>query len=183
MHGTITWFSGKGSSGAILSDEGGSFDFAAAAVLAYDVAALSAGKMVNFEADGGSPPKAINVSVRQSAAIHFSDDTYRDIRRLRYMGFDQLGAVRTYRFERFTPGRLTEHFSLDTDVALFSRHKLRLQDGPALCLHMLTGALGAAVAGEACPSAVTEQDFLAFLASRPAPPVKGFRSQRAASAL
>jgi cold shock CspA family protein len=181
MHGTITWFSGKGPSGVIRSDEGGSFDFGAAAVLAYDVASLAAGKLVSFEADGSSPPKAVNVSVQQSAATHFSDDTYRDIRRLRYMGFDQLGGIRTYRFERFTPGQQTEHFSLDTDVALFSQHKVRLQEGPVLCLHMLTSALGAAGAGEACPCSVTEQHFLDFLASRPAPPAKGLRNRRPAS--
>jgi hypothetical protein len=97
------------------------------------------------------------------------------------MGFDQLGGIRTYRFERFTPGQQTEHFSLDTDVALFSQHKVRLQEGPVLCLHMLTSALGAAGAGEACPCSVTEQHFLAFLASRPAPPAKGLRNRRAAS--
>jgi hypothetical protein len=181
MHGTITSFSGKGSSGAIRSDEGACFDFASAAVLAYDVASLSAGQWVNFEPDGGSPPKAVNVSVRQSAAIHFSDDTYRDIRRPRYMGFDQQGGIRTYRFERFTPGRQTEHFSLDTDVALFSRHKVRLQEGPVLCLHLLTNALGAMAAGEACPCSVTEQHVLAFLASRPDPAVKGLRNRRHAS--
>jgi cold shock CspA family protein len=181
MHGTITWFGGKGSSGAIQSDDGGRFDFAAGSVLAYDVATLAAGQLVNFEADGGLPPKAVNVSVRQSGAIHFSEDTYRDIRRPRYMGFDQQGGIRTYRFERFTPGQQTEHFSLDTDVALFSQHKVRLQEGPVMCLHLLVNALGAMAAGEAFPCSVTEQHVLAFLASRPDPAVKGLRNRRRAS--
>lgn len=182
MHGTITSFSGKGSSGAIQSDEGGCFDFAVAAVLAYDVATLSAGQLVNFEADGSSPPRAVNVSVRQSASIHFSEDTYRDIRRPRYVGFDQQGSIRTYLFERFTPGAQTEHFALNTDVALFNRHKVRLQEGPVLCLHLLTSALGAVAAGEPCPCSVTEQHVLAFLASRPVPAAKtGLRNRRRAS--
>jgi len=179
MHGTITRFSGKGSAGAIRSDDGGSFDFAAAAVLAYDAASLATGQLVDFEADGSSPPKAVNVSVQQSAGVHISEDTYRDIRRPRYVGFDQQGCVRTYRFERFTPGRQTEYFSLDTDVALFSRHKVRLQEGPGLCLHLLTSALAAMGAGELCPCSVTEEHVLAFLASRPDPAVKGHRRRAA----
>ena len=181
MHGTITSFSGKGSSGAIRSDDGGSFDFAVAAVLAYDVGSLSAGQLVSFESDGRLPPQAVNVFVRQSVDIHFSDDTYRDIRRPRYVGFDQQGSIRTYRFERFTPGRTTEHFSLDADVALFSRHKVRLQEGPVLCLHLLTSALGTMGAGEPCPCSVTEQHVLDFLASRPDPAVKGPGNRRRAS--
>jgi hypothetical protein len=181
MHGTITRFSGKGTSGAIRSDDGGSFDFATAGVLAYDVASLAAGKLVDFEADGSSPPKAVNVSVQQSAGVHVSEDTYRDIRRPRYVGFDQQGCVRTYRFERFTPGRQTEYFSLVTDMALFSRHKVRIQEGPGLCLHLLTSALGAMGAGELCPRSVTEEHVLAFLASRPDPALKGLRNRRRAS--
>jgi cold shock CspA family protein len=182
MHGTITSFSGKGSCGAIRSDDGGCFDFGVAAVLAYDVASLTAGQLVNFESDSGSPPKAVNVSVRQAATIHFSEDTYRDIRRPRYMGFDQQGSVRTYRFERFTPGKQTEHFSLGADVGLLSRHKVRLQEGPVMCLHLLTSALGAMNLGEACPCLVTEEHMLAFLASRPDPSAKsGLRNRRRAS--
>jgi hypothetical protein len=180
MHGTITRFSGKGSSGAIRSDDGGSFDFGTAAVLAYDVASLAAGQLVDFEADSSSPPKAVNVSVQQSAGVHVSEDTYKDIRRPRYVGFDQQGCVRTYRFERFTPGRQTEYFSLDTDMALFSRHKVRIQEGPGLCLHLLTSALATMGAEEPCPCSVTEEHVLAFLASRP-DPVKGLRNRRRAS--
>jgi hypothetical protein len=181
MHGTITSFGGKGSTGAIQSDEGGCFHFAAAAVLAYDLASLAAGQLVNFEVDGGLPPKAVNVSVRQAADTRLSEETYRDIRRPRYVGFDQLGSIRTYRFERFTPGGHAETFSLDADVALLSRNKVRLQEGPVLCLHLLGCALGALGAGESLPRLVTDQHVLDFLASRPAPPVKGGGFRRGAS--
>ena len=104
MNGKITAFSRKGAAGAIQSDQGGRFPFDVAAVLAYDVAGLSAGQVVNFEPDGGSPPKAINVSVLPPASIHYSDDRYKEMRRLRYVGFDQRKNIRTYRFERFSPG-------------------------------------------------------------------------------
>lgn len=165
MNGKITVFSRKGSSGAIQSDDGGRFHFDVAAVLAYDVAGLSAGQVVNFEPDGGSPPRAINVSVLPPASIHYSDDRYREMRRLRYIGFDQQKNIRTYRFERFAPGELTEHFLVDTDMVLFGRHKVKLQEGPALCLHLLAHALGPEPVGPQSPYSVTEQHMLAFLAS------------------
>jgi hypothetical protein len=169
VNGKITAFSRKGASGAIQSDQGDRFHFDAAAVLAYDVAGLSAGQIVNFEPDGGSPPKAINVSVLPPASIHYSDDRYKEMRRLRYVGFDHEKNIRTYRFERFSPGEPTERFFVDTDVALFGQHKVKLQEGPALCLHLLAQALGAEPAGPQTPHAVTEQHMLAFLASEGEP--------------
>lgn len=165
MNGKITVFSRKGSSGAIQSDEGGRFCFDVAAVLAYDVAGLGVGQVVSFEPDGGSPPKAINVSVLPPASIHYSDDRYKEMRRLRYLGFDQQKNLRTYRFERFAPGELTEHFLVVTDVVLLGRHNVKLQEGPALCLHLLAHASGPEQAGPQSPYSVTEQHMLAFLAS------------------
>ena len=165
MNGKITAFSRKGSSGAIQSDDGGHFHFDVAAVLAYDVAGLSPGQVVSFEADDASPPKAINVSVLPPASIHYSDDRYKEMRRLRYLGFDQQKNIRTYRFERFAPGELTEHFLVDTDMVLFGLHKVKIQEGPALCLHLLAHALGPEPAGPQSPYSVTEQHMLAFLAS------------------
>lgn len=169
MNGKITAFSRKGSSGAIQSDQGGRFHFDVGAVLAYDVAGLSAGQVVNFEPDGGSPPKAINVSVLPPASIHYSDDRYREMRRFRYVGFDQQKDIRTYRFERFAPGEPTERFFVDTDMALFGRHKVKLQEGPALCLHLLTHALGPEPTVPQSPYSVTEQHVLAFLTSEGEP--------------
>ena len=165
MNGKITAFSRKGSSGAIQADEGERFHFDVAAVLAYDVAGLSAGQVVNFEADGGSPPKAINVSVLPPASIHYSDDRYREMRRLRYVGFDQQQNIRTYRFERFSPGEPAEFFFVDTDLAMLGRHRVKLQEGPALCLHMLAHELGVEPAGPQSPYSMTDQHMLAFLAS------------------
>jgi hypothetical protein len=60
---------------------------------------------------------------------------------------------------------LTEHFLVDTDVVLFGQHKIKLQEGPALCLHLLAHALGPEPAGPQSPYSVTEQHMLAFLAS------------------
>jgi cold shock CspA family protein len=169
MNGKISVFSRKGASGAIQSDQGERFPFDVAAVLAYDVAGLSAGQVVSFEPDGGLPAKAINVSVLPPASIHYSDDRYKEMRRLRYVGFDQQRNIRTYRFERFSPGEPTERFFVDTDLALLGQHKVKLQEGPALCLHLLAHALGAEPAGPQTPHAVTEQHMLAFLASEDEP--------------
>ena len=166
MHGKILSFSRNCSSGAIQSEHGDRFAFDVAAVLAYDVAGLSEGQAVNFEPDG---VKAINVSVLPPASIHYSEDRYREIRRLRYVGFEQRQNIRTYRFERFTPGELTQEFIVNTDVALFNRYKLRLQEGPLVCLHLLAGALATQPDGELCPYDLTEQHMVAFLATRTEP--------------
>jgi cold shock CspA family protein len=169
VNGKITEFSRKGSSGAIQSDDGEHLHFDVTAVLAYDVAALAPGQIVSFEPDGGSPPKAINVSVLPPASIHYSDDRYREMRRIRYVGFDQQKNIRTYRFERFSPGELTEHFLVDTDMVLFGQNKVKLQEGPALCLHLLAHALGPEPAIPQNPYSVTAQHMLAFLASEGEP--------------
>jgi len=169
MNGRVVSFSRQSSSGAILSDNGARIHFEIAAVLAYDVAALTPGQVVSFEEDGGSPPKAINVSIVPPASIHYSDDRYRELRRLRYVGFEQQRNIRVYRFERFTPGEPAEHFVVNTDMALFTQHRVRLQEGPTLCLYLLANALGATPAGQQGPYSVTDQHILDFLASRTEP--------------
>jgi len=169
MNGRVVSLNRQSSSGAIQSDNGGRFHFEIAAVLAYDVAALSAGQVVSFEEDGGSPPKAINVSIVPPASIHYSGDRYRELRRLRYTGFEQQQNIRVYRFERFTPGEPAERFVVNTDMALFTQHGVRLQEGPTLCLYLLANALVAAPAGQAGPYSVTEQHIVEFLASRAEP--------------
>ena len=88
-----------------------------------------------------------------------------------YMGFNQQGSVRAYRFERTSPGHVTRTFILTTDLALFTKHRLAIQEGPALCLRLLLAEADTpGVAGTRMPeSALTDQDLLAHLASRPVP--------------
>lgn len=60
---------------------------------------------------------------------------------LRYMGFDQAKNVREYKFDGVAKDESTIHFVVSADLALFFRHHVALQEGPALCLKRLSADL------------------------------------------
>jgi hypothetical protein len=170
MIGTIISFSKQTAAGVVKSADGERFEFDLAAVLAYDVAELAAGRPVHFEVAAGDFPKAINVSIDPLHPINSVIDHTREIRRLRYMGFDQRGSIRAYRYQRITPGETTQMFTVDTDLGLFQKYQVAIQEGPALCLRLLSTEL--ASGGTAGPCAFTEEHMTSFLATRPAPGAK-----------
>jgi hypothetical protein len=77
---------------------------------------------------------------------------------LRYMGFDQKQNTRTYRFERVAKGEPTILFVITADLALFLKHHVGIQEGPALCAHKLT----AAEAIDGGDHQLTNEDILAY---------------------
>ena len=92
-----------------------------------------------------------------------------------YMGFTQQANIRCFRFQgvlpRERPTKLAKIFEyvLNADMALLTRYKIPVQDGPALCLEILTAALARAVNDEGIPFAaysVTSQDLSAFASAR-----------------
>ena len=171
MIGTIISFSKHTAAGVVKSADGVRFEFDLAAVLAYDVAELAAGRPVHFEVAAGDFPKAINVSIDPLLpSVNSVDDHTREIRRLRYMGFDQRGSIRAYRYQRITPGETTQMFTVDTDLTLFQKYQVAIQEGPVLCLRLLSAEL--ASGGSPGPRSFTEQHMTSFLASRPAPGAK-----------
>jgi hypothetical protein len=91
--------------------------------------------------------------------------------RLRYIGFEHRGNVRAYLFEGLTPGAKKRTFAVDADLALFTRHHVGMQEGPALCLHLLAAELDFADAAvrTSCQCSLTDREMLAHLASRPVP--------------
>jgi hypothetical protein len=182
MIGTIVSFSNQTAAGVVKSADGARFDFDVAAVLAYDVAELAAGQPVHFEVADGVFPKAINVSIDPLRPIDSVIDHTREIRRLRYMGFDQRGSIRAYRYQRIVPGETTQMFTVDTDLMLFQKYHVAIQEGPVLCLRLLSAEL--ASGGAPGPCAFTERHMASFLASRPAPGAKsgGRKARRAEEA-
>src|SRR6202030_4702923 len=92
MIGTIVSFSNQTAAGVVKSADGERFEFDVATVLAYDVAELAVGRPVHFEVAAGDFPKAINISIDPLRPINSVTDQTREIRRLRYMGFDQRGS-------------------------------------------------------------------------------------------
>ncbi len=93
-----------------------------------------------------------------------------------YMGFSQEVNVRRYRFqgvvprERPTKAARNLEFSLTADMALLARYQVRLQDGPSLCLQILTAALTATEDDAIQPAsfAITGEDLCAFVNRRKA---------------
>jgi hypothetical protein len=91
-----------------------------------------------------------------------------------YMGFSQQANIRHFRFqgvlprERPTKVARSCEFSLSADMALLARYRIPIQDGPTLCLQILTSALTGAEekAIEFAAYAVTLDDLCAFASAR-----------------
>jgi cold shock CspA family protein len=165
MTGRIkTWNFGR-ASGLIEAENGVRVPFELAAVLAYDVAHLSVGQLVTFIMPEGMDRKASSICLQKTAASP-SHLTVRKEGVFRYDGFDQANAVRTFRYQRTFTGETPELFTVSTDLALLAKHHITFQEVPALCLRLLT--LGVEDDGVTMyQRALTEQDMLSHIASRP----------------
>jgi hypothetical protein len=54
-----------------------------------------------------------------------------------YMGFDQGTHFREYYFDGLVSKGVKKRFIVTADVELFTKYRVRIQDGPALCLRLL----------------------------------------------
>ena len=174
MTGTIKSLDSGSASGVITAADGLMVGFHTSAVLAYDAPGLAVGQTVGFDLEGGSRPQALNVYVQRPPQSRNGQEKHPAITRLRYVGFQQEGAIRSYRFELFAPGEARAAFTVKTDMALFTKHHVGIQEGPGLCLHLLAAELDLAsgASGSPFPCWLTDRDMLAYLATRPVPPEK-----------
>jgi hypothetical protein len=93
-----------------------------------------------------------------------------------YMGFTQQAGLRCFRFQGVLPTERPANVSsnieleMSADMALLAQHRVRVQDGPALCLQvlgtMLSGAPDTAIPFETYQ--ITEADVRAFVIERDA---------------
>lgn len=174
MTGRIETLGDGSTPGIITAEDGQAVPFDSAAVLAFDASSLAVGQMVTFELATGRHPKAANIYVTKSP-VH---EKHKDGLHPRYVGFEQTGSIRAYRFEIMTPGRQTKTFIVNSDLTLFTRHHVGIQEGPTLCLHCLLEGLDAdgALSQPLSDCALTDKDMLAHLASRPLPRARpGFK--------
>ena len=171
MTGRIKILSNGSESGVIKAEDGINVHFDATAVLAYDVTNLAVGQLVSYDLSDGSSPKALNVCVQKAHHLPNAEEKRLQTIRLRYAGFEQTGNIRVYRFERISPGEDTETFVVNTDMTLFTKHRVGIQEGPALCLRLMLAELDAAggVSPAGLQCSLTDRDMLAYLATRPAP--------------
>lgn len=168
MTGRIKSLSAGNGSGCIAADNGLSAHFLSKSVLEYDVTCLAVGQMVTFDLETGSLPVAVNVSVQRQHRNPLPPGKQHERIPLRYVGFNQAGSARLYKFERIKPGEPTETLVVTADMALFRKHRVGLQEGPGLCLRAIE--TGPAAAG--LRHTLGDQHMLAYLASRPAPRAK-----------
>jgi hypothetical protein len=98
---------------------------------------------------------------------------------LQYVGFGHAGSVRQYYFRRISRGEQPKEFVVNADLSLLAKHRVAIQEGPALCLHLLLerGDVSGAPAAPT-PRSLTESDMLDHLARRPAPRHRADSSRR-----
>ena len=138
MTGRVKRLANGDAMGCIQTEGGFNLSFDLSAVAAYDRDHLTVGQMVTFDIDNGLRPCAVNVL--QMASPHASPSGQRrhEPSCLRYMGFEQSGGTRIFRFERIAAGEVGRVFLVAANMDLFAKHHIGLQEGPALCLQMLT---------------------------------------------
>jgi cold shock CspA family protein len=166
--GRIKTYDAASSTGFIESDDCQNVSFDASVVVAYDVSWLTVGQPVTFQPATASGTKAAHVSVEMPRSS--STEAKREPPVVwRYLGFDHNKNVRSYRFERVVPGHDNIVVSVSTDLELFAKHHVGIQEGPSLCWTLLMTNTGAP------RFALTEADLLAFLSTRVVKPRKPFK--------
>ncbi len=91
-----------------------------------------------------------------------------------YMGFTQEASLRCFHFQRIlTQSRLTNlpkvvQFTMKADMGLFMQHHIPVQEGPAICLQILTDALIGSDENEIASAsyAVTREHLSTFVSAR-----------------
>jgi cold shock CspA family protein len=176
MNGTIRSLSAMSPSGFIRAENGLNIYFESSAVLPPGFSALATGQVVTFDLAGGKWSAAINVRVPReprAAPTAPQEHATRPGTYLQYLGFDQAGSIRAYRFRKISPGEKGREFIVNADLALFSKYHVAIQEGPALSLCVLSKG----AAAWAPSQSISDVDMLAHLARRPAPPPPRGRKQ------
>jgi len=177
MIGRIRNLSPRNRSGFIQAENGQSVYFTSAAVWEHDFPLLVVGQAVSFELQGGHWPKAANVHLFDNHHPSRAHEKPREPMQLRYVGFDQTGFVRAFRFQAVVSGEQTRDYTVTADVRLFQKYHIGIQEGPSLCTQVLLSRLGAPLDQQALTAEpeLNEQDLAALVASRKAAPRKPFR--------
>jgi cold shock CspA family protein len=170
MTGRIKSLSALRRSGFIKSDSGLNLYFESSQVRPRGATGLVAGQLVTFDLDGNKWPTALNVRVKaQSPAAPGAPQVGSAGAGLQYMGFEQKGRIRAYRFKRVLRGQETREFTVSADMALFVKHHVGIQEGPALSLRLLSAVPdGSAPAAWPPSHSLSDVEMLAHLARRAA---------------
>jgi hypothetical protein len=91
-----------------------------------------------------------------------------------YMGFTQEASLRCFHFQRIlAQSRLTNlpkivQFTLKADMSLFMQHHIPVQEGPAICLQILTDSLAGSEDSDVASAsyAITKEHLSTFVSAR-----------------
>jgi len=102
---------------------------------------------------------------------------------LRYAGFEQTGSIRTYLFDHLVTGQKSTPMALSAEIPLLMKYHVSIQDGPALCLQVLSLAVSnpETVGTGGSGRELTEDDIVAYLATKPKPPESKSKREKPAT--
>ncbi|RPI29096.1 MAG: hypothetical protein EHM61_02800 [Acidobacteria bacterium] len=129
---------------------------------------LAKGRLVTFELEKGSPEVAVGVCPKELGETSPGDPPLFP-REIRYGGFEQTDNIRSYKFQAWQSGEENQVAVVTVDLALFRRHGITLQEGPALCLRLVQTELRhpSASEPEIWKRALTDKEMADHAALRP----------------
>jgi cold shock CspA family protein len=159
--------------GFIQTDTGIRVCFVASAVVGKNFDFLTVGQNVSFDLERGGykGQNAVNV-LPEDPPRKTAPRDHEATMQLQYLGFDQIGNIRQYRFDGIARGAETRHFAVDADLALFARHRVSMQEGPTMCLRLLTAELPITAGQPNVSRQLTDADMLSYLSTRAVPAVR-----------
>jgi cold shock CspA family protein len=168
MTGSIKNLNPVNRSGFITADDGQTVYFGASAVWEHDYPLLAVGQAVSFDLLDGERPMALNVHLFEGRHVQLQPRKPNGPVELRFVRFDQANSIRTFHFQACVAGKETRDYSVTADVTLFGKHRIGIQEGPALCSRLVMAGLASSLT-ETASLALTEKDILAHVESRRVP--------------
>jgi len=144
----------------------GASTFEYAYLLAPGGARLRVGRLVSFELERGTANAAVKVrGIDRETLFLGGPDGPPEVR---YYGFDQKNDVRSFKFRAWRTGQENQEVIVSADLALFRKHGITVQEGPALCLRFVQAELQQpGFSGTTrWERALTEEEVVAHMAQR-----------------
>jgi hypothetical protein len=127
---------------------------------------LRVGRLVTFELEKGNVDTAVRVCpIEHEESLLASQSGPPEVR---YQGFEQKNDVRSFTFRAWRTGEENQEVVVTADLALFRKHGVTIQEGPALCLRFVEAELQQPSLGQsgAWKRALTDKEILAHMTHR-----------------